>query len=174
MPIPTFLMITAVTAAAWVLLVFAAIHLAPSRSGVLKHQLEVLSLAGLSVFALLTLLRKKASAVRRRTAFLFERISRWEFWPAWLFYTPVAGFCAWLGIRFRGLSLPTIANPSQKNGGIVGESKIEILRTLMETSPELTADAFLIPAGSEWQRYCRLREVCDENEIAFPFVLKPD
>jgi hypothetical protein len=32
----------------------------------------------------------------------------------------------------------------------------------------------LIPAGSEWQRYCRLREVCDENEIAFPFVLKPD
>src|SRR5438552_10348431 len=174
MPIPTFLMITAVTAAAWVLLVFAAIHLAPSRSGVLKHQLEVLSLAGLSVFALLTLLRKKAAAVRRRTAFLFERICRWEFWPAWLFYTPVAGFCAWLGIRFRGLSLPTIANPSQKNGGIVGESKNEILRTLMETSPELTADAFLIPLGSEWQRYSRLREVCDENQIEFPFVLKPD
>lgn len=174
MPIPTFLMITAVTAAAWVLLVFAAIHLAPSRSGVLKHQLEVLSLAGLTVFALLTLLRKKASAVRRRTAFLFERIFRWEFWPAWLFYTPVAGFCAWLGIRFRGLSLPTIANTSQKNGGIVGESKTEILLTLMESWPEFTADAFLISAGDELERFTRLREICHLHRIELPFVLKPD
>jgi len=70
--------------------------------------------------------------------------------------------------------LPTVANPSQKNGGIVGESKSEILRTLMETSPELTADAYLIPVGNEWQRYSRLREICDENVIEFPFVLKPD
>ena len=44
----------------------------------------------------------------------------------------------------------------------------------METSPGLTADAFLIPAGSECQRYNRLREICEENQIEFPFVLKPD
>jgi membrane protein DedA with SNARE-associated domain len=174
MPISTFLAITALTAAAWVLVVFAAIHLVPSRAGFLKHQLEVLSLAGLTVFALLALLRKNGSAVRRRTFFLFERIRRWEFWPAWLFYAPVAVFCAWLGIRFRGLSLPTIANPSQKNGGIVGESKTEILLALMEYAPEFTADAFLISAGEELERFSRLQEVCQAHRIEPPFVLKPD
>jgi membrane protein DedA with SNARE-associated domain len=174
MPLPSFLAITALTAAAWVFLAFLVIRLAPSHAGSLAHELEISSLVGLSLYASLTLLRKLGPAVSARFSLLSERMRRWEFWPAWLFYIPVAGFCAWLGIRFRGLALPTVANPSQKNGGVVGESKIEILRTLMEASPELTADAFLIPAGSEWQRYCRLREVCDENEIAFPFVLKPD
>ena len=174
MPLPTFLGITALTAAAWVLLTFLVIGLAPAHAGSLAHELEVLSLVGLSLYASLTLLRKLGPVAFARFSILSERIRRWEFWPAWLFYVPVAGFCAWLGIRFRGLALPTVANPSQKNGGIVGESKSEILRTLMETSPELTAEAFLIPTGTEWQRYSKLREVCDEHAIEFPFVLKPD
>jgi membrane protein DedA with SNARE-associated domain len=174
MPLPTFLVITALTAATWVLLAFFVIRLAPSHAGSLAHELEVLSVVGLSLYASLTLLRRLGPAVSVRSAILSERIRRWEFWPAWLFYIPVAGFCAWLGIRFRGLGLPTVANPSQKNGGVVGESKIEILRTLMKTSPELTADAYLIPAGSERQRYSKLHEICDENAIEFPFVLKPD
>jgi membrane protein DedA with SNARE-associated domain len=174
MPIQAFLTITALTAVAWVLLVFLLIRLVPSHAAVLQHQLEVISLSGLALFALLTLLRKKVAIVRSQLSLTAERMRRWEFWPAWLFYLPVAGLCAWLGIRFRGLALPTVANPSQKNGGIVGESKSEILRTLMKTSPEHTADAFLILAASERERYNRLREVCDENAIEFPFVLKPD
>jgi membrane protein DedA with SNARE-associated domain len=174
MPLPAFLGITALTAATWVLLTFLVIRLAPSHTGSLAHELEVLSLVGLSLYALLMLLRRLGPAASARFTVLSERMRRWEFWPAWLFYIPVAGFCAWLGMRFRGLGLPTVANPSQKNGGVVGESKSEILRTLMETSPELTADAYLIPVGSEWQRYCKLRKVCDENAIEFPFVLKPD
>lgn len=174
MPLPTFLAITALTAAAWVSLTFVAIRLAPSLAGGLAHELEVLSLVGLSLYAFLTLLRKFGPAAYVRFSVLSEKMRRWEFWPAWLFYLPVAGFCAWLGIRFRGMALPTVANPSQKNGGIVGESKSEILRTLMETSPELTAEAFLVPAGDEEERCTRLREICDENAIECPFVLKPD
>lgn len=174
MPLPAFLGITALTAAVWVLLAFLVIRLAPSHAGSLAHELEVLSLVGLALYASLTLLRRLGPPAWVRFSILTERVRRWEFWPAWLFYLPVAGFCAWLGIRFRGLALPTVANPSQKNGGVVGESKIEILRTLMGTSPQFTAAAFLIPTGSESQRYRRLREICDENGIEFPFVLKPD
>jgi membrane protein DedA with SNARE-associated domain len=174
MPLPSFLAITALTAAAWVWLVFLLIRLAPSHAASLAHEMELLSLVGLSLYASLTLLRRPGPNPSARFSLLVGRIRRWEFWPAWLFYLPVAGFCAWLGIRFRGLALPTVANPSQKNGGVIGESKSEILRNLMETSPELTAAAFLVPAGSEWQRYCRLQEVCQENAIEFPFVLKPD
>ena len=174
MPLPTFLAITALTAAVWVLLTFFVIRLAPSHAGSLAHELEVLSLVGLSLYASLTFFRRLGLAAYARFSVLSERMRRWEFWPAWLFYLPVVGFCTWLGIRFRGFALPTVANPSQKNGGVVGESKIEILRSLMQTSPELTAEAFLIPARDEGQRYTRLQEACEENQIEFPFVLKPD
>ncbi len=62
MPLPTFLAITALTAAAWVLLTFLVIRLAPSHAGSLAHELEVLSLVGLSLYASLTLLRKLGPA----------------------------------------------------------------------------------------------------------------
>src|ERR1044071_8926455 len=82
--------------------------------------------------------------------------------------------CGWLAIRFRGLSLPTVANPSQRNGGMVGESKIGILRELMRTSPELTADSYLLEPGPMIQRIQQLEFLCQLHEISFPFVLKPD
>jgi hypothetical protein len=82
--------------------------------------------------------------------------------------------CGWLAIRFRGLSLPTIANPTQRNGGMIGESKIEILRELMRTAPGFTADAYLIEPGPLVQRMQRLESLTAQREIGFPFVLKPD
>src|SRR6266568_3474799 len=138
MPGLAFAAITGVSAVAWIVLVFATIQLAPSRSS------------------------------------SFDRIVRWEFWPAWLFYSPVAVICVWLGLRYRGLSLPTIANLNQKNGGIVGESKIGILQRLMETSPEFTSDGYPVPTGSAQKRIEVIEEVCRRHEISFPFVLKPD
>ena len=103
-----------------------------------------------------------------------DRIVRWEFWPAWIFYSPVAVFCAWLGIRYQGFSLPTIANLNQKNGGIVGESKIGILQTIMETSPEFVSDGYMVPAGTAAQRIDIVQEICCRHDIRLPFVLKPD
>jgi membrane protein DedA with SNARE-associated domain len=174
MPLPAFLTITALTAMVWVLLIFLVIRLVPSHAAVFQRQLEIMSLGGLTLFAVLALMRKKVAVIRSRIFLVAERIRRWEFWPAWIFYIPVAGFCAWLGIRFRGWALPTIANPSQKNGGVIGESKMEILRALMASSPECTAEAYLVSADSEAERYNRFREICAEKEIQFPLVLKPD
>jgi hypothetical protein len=70
--------------------------------------------------------------------------------------------------------LPTIANVNQKNGGIVGESKIGILQTLMETSPEFTAESFLIQSGSVNARLGAIEEALCRHDLGFPFVLKPD
>jgi membrane protein DedA with SNARE-associated domain len=53
--------------------------------------------------------------------------SSFEFWPAWLFYTPVALYWGWLSLRYRGISLPLNANPSVYSSGMVGESKAQIL-----------------------------------------------
>lgn len=174
MPIQVFLTITALTAFAWVSLVFRVVRLVPSHSAALQHELEIASATGLTLFVLLTLLRKHLASIRSRISLVAQRVRRWEFWPAWIFYAPVIGFCAWLGIRYRGFALPTVANPSQKNGGVIGESKIEILRALMDASPLQTADTFLIPSGGVEARIATFQEIRRANDIEFPLVLKPD
>jgi len=174
MPVAAFAMVTATSAMAWVALLFFSIRLAPSRAATASHQLALLTLGGLVLFALLSIWRRWNQRIRQRISLSFQRIVKWEFWPTWLFYPPVALFCAYLAIRYRGLSLPTIANVNQKNGGIVGESKIEILQTLMETSPDITSDAYLVPPGLLAERIERVLNICHRNEIQFPLVLKPD
>jgi membrane protein DedA with SNARE-associated domain len=103
-----------------------------------------------------------------------RRWSRWEFWPAWLFYVPVATYYVGLAIRYRGFSLPTAANPGMATGGFIGESKLEILDQLRQSSPQFTADAFLVEGQTSSERLLNLHLLCRQHEIRLPFILKPD
>jgi hypothetical protein len=132
------------------------------------------ALSGLCVFGLLLVRRLWGQQIRNRIWRMVARLAKWEFWPGWIFYPPVALYCVWQGIKHHSFSLPAIANLNQKNGGIVGESKIGILSKLMATSPELTAEAFLVEGDSAAIRLARISELCLEHEITMPFVLKPD
>lgn len=100
--------------------------------------------------------------------------TRWEFWPPWLFYAPVGFYCVWLAVKYRGLSLPSVANPGIFTGGIVGNSKMATLAQLMETSPQFTPATVLIDAGDGPDRLRMLREACARHNITPPFILKPD
>jgi membrane protein DedA with SNARE-associated domain len=174
MPLGVFAIVTSMSAMAWIAFLFFTIRLAPIRAAATSQQLALLSLVGLALFALLSIWRRWNQQICRRISISFHRFVKWEFWPAWVFYSPVALFCVHLGIRYRGFSLPTIANINQKNGGIVGESKIEILQMLMETSPHITADAYLILPGLVDERIERFLNICHRHQIRFPLVLKPD
>jgi membrane protein DedA with SNARE-associated domain len=111
----------------------------------------------------------------KRQAYIFvRRWTRWEFWPAWLFYIPVGVYYAWLAIRHRGLSVPTSANPGIVAGGFIGESKLEILDELRRTAPQFTADAFLVEGQTTSDRLLCLDRLCRKHEITLPFILKPD
>ena len=66
-------------------------------------------------------------------------LSFFEFWPMWAFYPPVMLYAAWLMLRYRGVLLPTVANPSFPGGGFYGESKAEILALAMRHTPEWVA-----------------------------------
>jgi hypothetical protein len=103
-----------------------------------------------------------------------RRWLHWEFWPAWLFYIPVGVYYAWLAIRHGSLSVPTSANPGIATGGFIGESKLEILDQLRRTSPQFTADAFLVEGQTTSDRLVCLHWLCREHEITLPFILKPD
>ncbi len=68
-----------------------------------------------------------SAAGRRRFLARWGRVRGWEFWPPWLFYLPVVAWGAWLAVKYRSLTVFTAANPAFPDGGLVGESKSEIL-----------------------------------------------
>jgi hypothetical protein len=93
--------------------------------------------------------------IRRLLLCRWRRLTRWEFWPLWMFYSPVVLYILWLALKHRSLSLFTAANPAIPAGGFLGESKSEILRHLPE---EFVA------------RY----ELVTGPPSSYPIVLKPD
>src|SRR5215471_10997950 len=66
MPVATFAMVTATSAMAWVALLFFSIRLAPSRAATASHQLALLTLGGLVLFALLSIWRRWNQRIRQR------------------------------------------------------------------------------------------------------------
>jgi len=71
-------------------------------------------------------------------------LSFFEFWPMWAFYPPVFLYVLWLMVRYRGILLPTVANPSFPGGGFFGESKAEILALAVKHVPQWVAPFILV------------------------------
>jgi membrane protein DedA with SNARE-associated domain len=106
-----------------------------------------------------------------RIAATVSRVWRWEFWPAWLFYAPVAIWIGLLAIRYRGIGVLAAANPGMPDGGIVGESKHAILRQLPS---EWTIPSVLIEPGPVDTRVFCFAELLTHRGWSFPLVIKPD
>lgn len=104
----------------------------------------------------------------------FKRIARWEFWPPAVFYIPLVANYVLLAIRYRSLSLPTLANPGMQTGGLIGESKFETLADLARAHPNFTAETHLIRFVSVEQQADEICRVQSEHKLPYPLVLKPD
>jgi len=111
---------------------------------------------------------------RRRLVGTWRRLTRWEFWPPWIFYLPALAYVIWLGIRHRSLTLFTAANPALPDGGVVGESKIDIQRGLAHAEPMLPKTEFLPIAQSLGERLTTAREFLRREDLTFPVLMKPD
>jgi membrane protein DedA with SNARE-associated domain len=109
---------------------------------------------------------------RAQLAVGFARLWRWEFWPAWLFYLPLIPWIGWLAVRHRGLATATAANPGiRPHGGVVGESKYDILTKL---PAGWIVPSGRIPPGLPGERLARLAELMAGRGWTFPLILKPD
>jgi hypothetical protein len=91
----------------------------------------------------------------------------WEFWPPWLFYAPVSVFVAACAARYGVAALPA-ANPGLPDGGLVGESKSDILRRL---PAEWTIPFVEVRGGTSFER---VRACIDACGWSYPLVVKPD
>ncbi|MBL9203115.1 MAG: VTT domain-containing protein [Opitutaceae bacterium] len=111
---------------------------------------------------------------RRLLLCRWRRLTRFEFWPRWVVYAPVLLQILWLAFRHRSLALVTAVNPGiGAGGGLVGESKSEILRGLAGAG-ERVAKWSRIEAGGAEKRVAALEGFMADHALAFPIVLKPD
>lgn len=182
-PLPAFTLSFVPAAVVWTILLVGAT--AVSGAVVLKwlESYERYALIGLVAVALTVLVGARGVAAlatsrgRRLLVSRWRRLTRWEFWPAWLVNLPVLGQVARLGLRHRSLSLFTAANPAIPAGGFVLESKSRIL-TGLAASPGAegrVAVFALLPKESDLEtRLDRLRAWLAEHGLAYPVVLKPD
>ena len=176
---PRFLLVTGTAVAVWTITIFTLAKLfGPDLENWLKRWNSggwtLLIFTGLAVVAIRFTMKLSQKDFRRRLGAALGRWVRWEFWPAWIFYAPVAIHYLWLAIRYRGLTLPTAANPGIFSGGFVGESKIATLRDLQNTSPEFTAEAHLLEGNTPTDRLASLNVIRQQHSIGYPFILKPD
>ena len=97
-------------------------------------------------------------------------VSHFEFWPGWMFYTPIVVQWILLGLRHGDMSLPTAANPFIEVGGLCGESKSAILDQVATEQRGMIAPYTCFPATT-----------CDAAEramaaagLGWPVIAKPD
>ena len=138
------------------------------RDGVLGA--GVLGLLTVGTVRLATALATHAG--RRRLIAVWRRTTRWEFWPMWALYLPIAGWIAWLVVRYRSLTVFTAANPGIPAGGVVGESKRLILGGLAVGGAPVAPFVSLLA-----QDDAEARVALSSRAIAswgLPLVFKPD
>ena len=136
-------------------------------------------LAALVIYALYQLLSQLITyRGRRKWVGALRSTWRWEFWPRGRFYPPVVLYVLWLALRHRSLTVFTAANPAIPAGGIVGESKYDILQRLNDVDNRVAgfvASFDLIRANPDIEKRIaqaqafRVAQGCD-----YPIVLKPD
>lgn len=98
----------------------------------------------------------------------YIRLCHWEFWPFGLIQFPV--FILWFiyGIRQRALFYFSASNPGIPTGGMMGESKFEILQKLPEAIRPVSI-LFQPPFSRE------VMESAFRNaNLSFPVIFKPD
>jgi hypothetical protein len=100
-----------------------------------------------------------------------DRYRRWEFWPTWATYAPLVPWLAWLAMRYGGPGTVAAANPGFADGGLVGESKFEILSRLPR---DWTVPSARIDEGTFETRYSAVMAFTHLPGVRFPLVLKPD
>ncbi len=102
-------------------------------------------------------------------------VSPFEFWPGWLFYTPIVLQWVGLGLRYGSFSLPTAANPRIVAGGLCGETKSSVLDLVAPAArPWLAPYACVETADDPGADLPRALATIAAAGLGYPLVAKPD
>ncbi|WP_375444547.1 hypothetical protein [uncultured Fibrella sp.] len=98
----------------------------------------------------------------------FIRLRHWEYWPFSVVYAPIFVYWLWLSIKARSLFFFSASNPSIETGGLLGESKIDILDRI---SNELKPKTLFVPADAPTDT---IFQQIDSLGLTYPLIAKPN
>ncbi|MGE0883987.1 MAG: alpha/beta fold hydrolase [Blastocatellales bacterium] len=131
--------------------------------------------AGILIYLMIKLLvRLSTWRGRRLLVSKWRRMTRWEFWPPYLFYPPVVLYVLWLMLKYRSVTLFTAANPAIPGGGFIGESKAEIYQRLQNSIEHLPKWTLLDASLESEARIQQAKDFISKANLGYPVVLKPD
>jgi len=114
-----------------------------------------------------TVRRDSSPGPRRRSVF-FTKLLNWEFWPVYLTNVPVILIWLWFALRAKRLFFFSAVNPVIETGGVLGESKIGILRRIPAAFVPITV---FVKQGTPFPEIlCSVKEA----GLDFPVIAKPD
>jgi hypothetical protein len=99
---------------------------------------------------------------------IWIKLTRWEFWPIYIVYLPVALYYACLALKSRSCFFFSRANPGIEMGGLYGASKFKQLRQL---SDHIKPKTIYCTTGTDQKQ---ILQVIKTSDIDFPIILKPD
>lgn len=110
---------------------------------------------------------KEALHSQLRSPF-FIRLLSWEYWPFAVVYIPVFVYWLCLALKARSFFFFSAANPSIESGGLLGESKIDILDKI---SDEFKPKTLFVSASADWTT---LFDRVEAAGLTFPLIGKPN
>lgn len=118
----------------------------------------------------------KSRAGHRRLVAKIKRLHH-EYWPMHLYYPVPVAYLIWLSLKRKGIRTITCANPGMgAGGGIIGESKADILRAI-SVSPHVLPWRMLHASADVDARVKTVMQWLSEDNCelgSLPLVLKPD
>lgn len=98
----------------------------------------------------------------------WHKLFHWEYWPSYVFNIPVVCFWLWFALRARSLFFFAATNPAIETGGVLGESKIDIMNQVPEAYCPTTV---FIPTHTSWETaWAKVKAA----QIQFPCIGKPN
>jgi hypothetical protein len=96
------------------------------------------------------------------------KLFHWEYWPFGIIQFPILVLWIWYAIRERALFYFSASNPSILTGGMMGESKFDVLQLLPE---QVKPKTILIKYPTTVED---VSKAIDENRLTLPLIFKPD
>jgi hypothetical protein len=107
-------------------------------------------------------------SARLRKSNFYTRLTHWEYWPFGILQGPVFVYWMWLSLKARSIFFFSASNPGILSGGMMGESKFEVLN---KVPPSITPKTILVRVPTDKKA---VLAILQENSLSFPVIFKPD
>jgi hypothetical protein len=98
----------------------------------------------------------------------FVKLFHWEYWPFGIIQIPILILWILYAIKEQSLFYFSASNPGILTGGMMGESKFEVLELVPD---EVKPKTILVKCPNTIEHVAKLIQ---ENNLSFPLIFKPD